>query len=134
MKKFLTVLTIWLSLAGMALAQNITNTTWLWDRSIDHAYLTDYRIYWTKDGGPEQFVDVGLVTEYTFTNLTDGTYCIALTARDKRGMESIRTKTVCDVAKTIIGPPGDPSPTQTINIAAKTVNITAQVVNLEGGR
>lgn len=132
MKKLITALLIWLALTGIACAQNTTTITLTWDHSIDHAYLTTYRAYWTKDAGPEQQVDVGLGTSYVFPALVDGRYCFALTAIDTRGLESIRTPTVCDTAKTIILPPTNPTITQTINIAATTVNITTQVVNLEG--
>ena len=77
-----------------------------WDDSIDRPYLHTYRLYYgTESGVYSNTVDVGLVTEYTLSGLTDGTYYLALTAVDTRGMESVKTAELSATVKTIINPP-----------------------------
>ena len=83
---FFLVLLILTCPSGRAMAADITLA---WDHNSEPD-LAGYRLYLgTSTQNYTQFIDLGLTTQYTISNLSDGVvYFFTLTAYNQRGLES----------------------------------------------
>ena len=112
MKRFLAALVIlvaatsaqaWVTVGNVM--ASTSEVTLQWEPSIDHDYITGYRLYYGSSTGQYTTkIEVGKVTTYTIS-LPDGTYFMALTAYDDRGLESAYSNEVSTTIKTSIRPP-----------------------------
>ena len=103
-----------------------------WDANSEED-LAGYKVYYgNSSGNYEEPIDVGNVTEYELSGLTEGeTYYIAITAYDTSDNESVKSIEVSGVAQ---APPDTQDPTITITspTSSSTYSTSNSTINIGG--